>query len=441
MSISKTLILSGALTLISLLTACDDSGSTAGWTWEPATSEPAQTSFWLAGPGASSTTTSSTVASHNVPKGSVVLSKHTVHDQGARGIASHTLLAPSDWKKDLQVEWRPQMQMGFVNLVGGVKAQDQREARFHRMEAYSWYQSSMAANQPTARRGDNAGGRIWMRPPSSPAAYATEVLLPKARPGARGAQIIHIEEVKSVAQTWRNMFAESIRQQEQLNAMNRGMGGGTQSKTHIAVPRVRVRYEEGGQRYEEEFTFVFFGIFTSMRMNGMSFSGADWSVSDVRSVRAPAGQLDKARPMLRTILHSVRMTEQWHAMYRSLMAYIIKMRQKAHAITMEGIRKRSEIIAKSGDDIRAIYSKTYKDTQASNDRIGRAWSNTMRGVDDFKLPDGTTRQLDSSYDHVYTNGNDQFIFTNDSLYQPNVGSTQDWTKLKPIAPTGAAAWR
>ena len=434
MSIHKNLILSGALTLASLLSGCDDGGSDgSSWADFGTSSSAAPTSFW--GSASSSTTP-------DVPGGSVVLSKYTVRDPGTQNIESHTLLAPADWQKDLRVEWRPAMQLGFVNLIGAAKSADGREARFHRGEGHTWYETNMRANQPTARTGDNAMGKVWRRPPSTPAAYASEVLLPQVRPGAHRVQIVMAEEVEAVANTWRKMFAPLIRQQEQTNAMNRGMGMGSQAKTHIAVPRVRVRYEEGGRQYEEEFTFIYFGLYTSMAQSGIWFRGADWSVSDVKSVRAPAGQLDDAHPMLRTILQSARMTEKWHAMYRALMEYIAKQRRKAHQITMDGIRKRSEMIARNGDEIREIYSSIYKKENASRERLQRAWSNTMLGVDDYRMPDGTTRSLDSSYSHVYTNGStDTVLFTNNALFEPNVGSTQEWTRLQPVAPTGSAAWR
>ena len=51
---------------------------------------------------------------------------------------------------------------------------------------------------------------------------------------------------------------------------------------------------------------------------------------------------------------------------------------------------------------------------------------------DYQLPDGTTRSLDSSYDHVYTNSMGDFLFTDDANFEPNVHSTQNWDRVEPL---------
>jgi len=432
MSIIKRLALAPtALLLTAGLTACGDSDMTAFLEAQEAKARTQPS--WMAALSGSSQGNAAVTA----PEGAVVLEKHIVPDPGTGGIDSHTLLTPAGWSKDLEIEWRPALQVGFVNLVGAVSDRNGQEARFHRMQTHTHFETNNRFNQPTARPGQLANGKVWQRPPSTAAAYATEVLLPQTRPGARNVQVVKTEEVESVARTWKKMFASELQREAQFNRM----ASGVQAKTHIAVPRVRVRYDENGSSYEEEFSFIFFGTFTSMSSMGTWFRGADWMVSDVKSVRAKQGELDNARPMLRTIVQSVRMTPKWHAMYAELVKYILDMRRRNHQITMQHMRKRSELIRKTNDDIMAMHRDSFNKQQASSDRLQRAWSNTMLGVDDYKLPDGTTRSLDSSYEHVYTNGSDQFIFTNDALFQPNVHSTQEWTRITPMNPTGSAAWR
>ncbi len=143
MSISKSQLLSTALILAAALAGCGDSPAEAGWMSGFGEPRSESTASWLLRP--------SGAGSRDVPEGSIVLGKHTVHDAGTRGIASHTLLAPENCKKDVRIEWRPAMQMGFVNLIGAVQGKDQREARSHRMVSYTGYESSMRASQPTGR--------------------------------------------------------------------------------------------------------------------------------------------------------------------------------------------------------------------------------------------------------------------------------------------------
>ena len=44
----------------------------------------------------------------------------------------------------------------------------------------------------------------------------------------------------------------------------------------------------------------------------------------------------------------------------------------------------------------------------------------IRGTEDYAAPGSNEYvQLPNNYDHVYTNGNGEYLLTNDSLYNPN----------------------
>tara|TARA_R110002126_G_scaffold16625_2_gene66303 strand:- start:4559 stop:5758 length:1200 start_codon:yes stop_codon:yes gene_type:complete len=385
----------------------------------------------------SSTTPSLCMVSE--PQESMHLGKHTLRDPGNQNMESHTVLVPEGWTLEGGVTWTPENAIAYVHVDATVAGPDGHAVEYHPNGSYTYFETSLQFPQPEI--GATVEGKTFLSPSETPREYVRNTLLPAARPKARHAKVTRVREVKEVRQVWEDLLGPMIREQEQMNAMNAFTGLTMQVKTTIAAPRIRVRYTENGTQFEEDFVFLMFRM-DSVYDDGWSyFRSTDWSVFDVRSARAPKGKLDDSLPLLTTIANSLKPTRRWQAMIDELNAYILKLRQKTHEITMREIRKRSAIIAKQGDDWLESHNESWKKSQQSNDRLNRAWSNTMHGVDDYELPDGSVESLDSGYENVYTDNGGNFLFTNDHLNDPNVGSTIEWTRIEPIAPMGGAANR
>lgn len=368
------------------------------------------------------------------------LEQRTLRDPGMHDVESHTLLVPEGWTLEGGVTWTPEITSAYVHVDATVTAPDGRQVGFHPSGSYTWVESNM--NVPRPRPGQWTGGKLFADPGRGPEDYVLHDVLPEHRPEARLARVVDVSAVEEVERSWREMMAPNLEQERNLNRMNQSMGldGGT--TTTIRVPVVRVRYREDGCWWEEDFSLLYMAMESSFQDGwGGWYRGTDWMVYSVRSLRAPKGELDEATPLLRTVAGSLRTTRRWQAMIDELNAQLLKIRQRAHRVTMREVQKRSQILYETSDEIMEMRQEGWKRTQASNDRIAKAWSNTMHGVDDYELPDGTVRTLDSGYDHVFTDKSGGFLFTNDALLDPNVGSTTEWTRIDPITPTGDAANR
>ncbi|MCP3918661.1 MAG: hypothetical protein GY711_24205 [bacterium] len=367
------------------------------------------------------------------------LVRTALRDPGTNNIESHTLLVPEGWRTEGGVSWTPEQTWAYVHVDMGVSAEDGREARFLPAGSFT-YGEGPGMQQFLPPVGQIGNGKICMPPPQAPADFAAQFVLPRTRPEARDVEVVSVSELEDVAAEWNRTFAPVFEQQRQSNAMSQQMGMHSSVQTQVWVPLVRLSYTEGGRAYEEEISFAF--VMMSSRMDsgfGQSFSTWDWSVHDVRSHRALRGRLDAERPLLRTITASLKPTRRWKSMIDELNAYILKLQRQTHRVTMREIQKRSKMIAETGDEIRAMQRDSWEKYNASNDRINRAFNNVIKDVDDYVLPDGSTQSLDSSYEHVYTDGSDTFLFTDDHLFDPNIGSTKDWTRLEPVQPMGGAA--
>ena len=93
------------------------------------------------------------------------------------------------------------------------------------------------------------------------------------------------------------------------------------------------------------------------------------------------------------------------------------------------------MLAKYSSDISDIIHKGYQERNAIRDETQRKVINSIRGTEDYVVPGGSTSvQLPNDYRSVYTNGNGEYLLTNDALYDPNTDpalNSQQWTGMQP----------
>jgi hypothetical protein len=108
--------------------------------------------------------------------------------------------------------------------------------------------------------------------------------------------------------------------------------------------------------------------------------------------------------------------------------------QKMNQIAARGFADRKKIITQSNRDISKIITDGWNERQASLDRSHRNFINAIREVEDYRTPGGdATVQLPSHYSHVYSNGNGDYLMTNDSLYNLNTDQSinnRTWTTME-----------
>ena len=396
-----------------------------------------------------------TAPPRNVPagpatgNGSVVMKQHTLNDPGAGNIKSHTLLVPEGWNVNGGVQWNPASADFFVGMNLSITAPDGREFRKLPPVGFEYFEQQPQTQQTPQIGQTTMGGKVWMPVPRSMDQFVVQQLIPAYRPQARNVQVVGVGKLDALEQAMRQLLEPTLQQARQLDAQSKqtaAMNGDEASyRMDLAVPTVRVRYTENGRDYEEDFAMFYLASesYNTFRMVGSWMRASNWSVTEVTSFRAPAGQLDAARPVLQTVANSIRPTQRWYSIVAQMRKEISEMRLKLHrqqmAFNQKMFQERQKAITSYGDEILEMQRDSWKKQNDSSDRMNRAFSNAIRGVDDYTLPDGTTRSLDSSYDKVYVNGTGDFLFTNDLLTHPNEVSTASWQEIKPVTPMGGAA--
>ena len=364
------------------------------------------------------------------PTGSVVLTKHTFKDRGTRNMESHTVLVPKGWEVEGGAFWAPKQYYAMlpsqdirVTSPEGVSVRIEPKMT---AKAFQPPPELAAATPPTGASAkgfpvvplpaDVRGWKSWLQ----------SQVLPAELPKAKGIQVRDAAVVPELTWELKRRHAPYKQMLESRNGM-----GSSRITADSAVLSFECTYQLDGVSYEE----VRVVAFTYMHDDGPYTGRATmWNVESSVSYRAPKGQLQDNIALLKTIADSVRMPPQWARMRADLFARLMKMSREAALRDLKASRKRSEIIAQSSQDLSDIIHAGYQKREAIRSSSQAKLIHAIQGTEEYKTPGSdTVVHLPHGYDHVYSNGRDEYLLTNDSLFQPNVDSSTngaEWTRMK-----------
>lgn len=325
-----------------------------------------------------------------------------LRDPAVNNLESHTLLAPRGWTVHGGPVWTPQAFRSFVHLNLRLRAPDGREVAVYPGMMYSYVRADAMPPFPT---GSIDNGTILMPVPSSIEEYVAGLFMPQHHPQAQNVRVLESTERPEMHRALEEMARPVVEAERQRDAMM-----GTQTEFTTIAVCVRVSYEENGHVWEEDLYFDGQTQQTfSYEMNLGQVVQSIWWLSDVTGVRAPAGSLEQAKPLLDAIRLSIRRTPEYAALIYEINARIL--REDARALKEAAqiwIQHQNEILRTQGPKVAS--------TQAAIDKAHREFVNYIRDVDDYKTPDGSTIALPAHYDHVYTNGQGNYVLTNDAFF-------------------------
>jgi hypothetical protein len=176
---------------------------------------------------------------------------------------------------------------------------------------------------------------------------------------------------------------------------------------------------EGGMKW--------FLVYTNWQM------GTLWSVHSAYSFRAPKGQLDRLTPMMNTTVSSARLSPEWYGGYM----YVQKLFQDRMNQSIKNAAAISATITRNSEEIRKMYSESYRKRSESQDRISQSFSEYIRGVETYKNPyEGRPVQLPSGYSDAWVNARGEYLLSNNAGFNPNVGDTTEWRRMDRRDPRG-----
>jgi alpha-beta hydrolase superfamily lysophospholipase len=110
--------------------------------------------------------------------------------------------------------------------------------------------------------------------------------------------------------------------------------------------------------------------------------------------------------------------------------YVQKLFQDRMNQSIRNARAISETITRNSEEIRRMYSDSYRKRQESQDRIHQKFIEYIRGVETYTNPyEGRPVQLPSGYQDAWVSGRGEYVLSNSPGYNPNVGDTAEWRRM------------
>jgi hypothetical protein len=328
------------------------------------------------------------------------LEKTIIKDPAVGNIDGATLLLPAGWKLEGGFVWMPLLSMQANLLIRVSDPASGASADLLPSQQFNFPTQDMGglAIQP----GSNWNGSILLAPPKDAATFVQSVLTAQALPHLKGARLVKTRDLPKLA-------AENAR--------------ATPPNFTIRCTNLRYAYEIGGKAWEEDVTVTL----TQAPPNGWT---AMWWCGGF-TMRAPAGQLDKAIPTLSVPIQSIRVSLSWSARL-----------EEVRKVFSQGLLKSQEDFARfqqrwtqAQAEIQELHRKTWEDRAASQDRQNFALREVLGGVETYKNPyESRNVELPQGYKKYWMNNQGTILLSNDPNYDPRPGSAAEWRAMERFAP-------
>ena len=318
----------------------------------------------------------------------------SVKDPGINNIEAVSFLIPAGWKAEGGVQWFPDYSVLANLLMKVTDPQTGATIEFLPIQNFTWLTQMVVPMSP----GTNYLGNILYQPVADIAQFIQIFYVPSTLRQLQSARIAAHEDLSKVAA----QVAQTL-------------GG----QSTVRSGRVRYEYQAGGQPWEEDVYVTL--VYTPMQM------GMLWSVKSAYSFRAPKGQLDRLTPIMNTTVSTLRLSPDWYGGYM----YVQKLFYDRMNQGIRNARAISDTITRNSEEIRQMFSDSYRQRCQSQDRISRSFSEYIRGVETYHNPyEDRPIQLPSGYTHAWVNRSGEYVLSPQPGFDPNVGSNIEWRRLE-----------
>ena len=237
-------------------------------------------------------------------------------------------------------------------------------------------------------------------------------------PYMTAAQFCQYSLVPWMSQSQAGLKVEAIVDRPDLSEMRTrdlAAGGFPPGTMEVTTVFLETSYEENGVRLRQK-TFVT----TKHQVNQVGFV-AFWDADLSNYYRAPEAEFEAWKPVLGGILDSMQYNPAWEAAE-------VQRIQGRIAVSRMDTQRRLRQISQTVSETSDMMYNSYRNRQASDDRIAEKRSDATLGVHPVESPSGDVYKVPDGYDQYWKDGLGNFYGGN-SLTEPDI----DWT---PLSDTG-----
>lgn len=319
--------------------------------------------------------------------------KISIQDPGINNIECVSMLIPAGWQTEGGVKWMHDYRI-LTNLLLRISdPQTGAAIEFLPIQNFTFLSNPVVPMQ----RGQNYMGNVVWEPVQDVPTLVQTFYMPQTLSHLQGARPVAVENLDKVA-------AEITR--------------ASAGQATARCQRVRYEFQVNGQPWEEDVYATI--VYAPNQM------GTFWGVPAAYSFRAPRGMLDRITPVMTACTSSMRLNLDWYCGYQ----YVQSLFDKRMRGAIDDAGKISETISRNSEEIRRMFSDSYRQRCESQDRISAGVSEAIRGVDTYKNPfEDRPIQLPTGYRDAWVNASGEYILSDDSGFDPNVGSTTEWRRM------------
>jgi hypothetical protein len=337
----------------------------------------------------------------------IVLNRQSVPDAEFGNRPAYSILMPQGWNGDGQVFWHPMLQ----ELASPQYHIESPDGQF-RLEQYPMPPMTWTTQVPQQQGTVAYYMMTW--PVQDVPTYVMQTIIPQGRPQAQNVRVTGVEQLQ----------VPPAVQQYLQQAAGAAARAGAQIQTQADYRRVRVAYTENGRQFEEAFDVMLSYRTAQMpSMTGQPSFNTQWLPMVSYSMRAPAGRLDEAMPLLSMIARSFRIDPQWFNAYAQTKAAINQSRmqasRRAAADSARAAAAAREAMSRANTDITDDMMASWRRQQEIGDRLHESGLESLHNVNTYDNPfadDDMT--LPNTHNHVWVADNGATILTDNALYNP-----------------------
>jgi len=252
------------------------------------------------------------------------------------------------------------------------------------------------------------------RPPMTMPQFVEQMLIPGFRVGAR---MLRVEPVPDLERRVRGQIASTP---QSPTARSSG-----------EAADVVIGYEVNGQPVEEHI-FIVGGWRAESAGVGGDGQGdmISSSYTPLFGVRVPRGEFAAHQQQFADLSASIQPNLRFFA---AITETIATQRANIFRGFTNEIRRTSDIWRASWEaSNNAAKQADAAKAQSTRHDVVAAWSDTILDVQNYRDANGDTVQLSGGYNHAFSNGNGEYIQTNDPSYNPAVDAGSRWESIAAI---------
>jgi hypothetical protein len=328
----------------------------------------------------------------------VVFKRVAIRDPDVNNIEGATMLLPEGWNLEGGFVWMPLFSVQANLLVRASDPQTGAAVETLPLQFYVWPMQMVVPMQI----GTNYLGSVLMPPPRNPVEFVQNIYMQGPLQHLRGARLDSVDDMPQLA-------AEVAR--------SHGAG------RTVYVSRLRYSYQFGGRAWEEE-------VYPTLVFEPADAMIAMWYGMG-NAMRAPAGELERMRPLLSVIVPSIRFTLDWSA----CLEQVRQMYRQNRANQMQRTRELGRMLTEYREEMRRAHQQVYEERMASQDRISFARREVIGGIETYVNPfDSHAVELPSGYSYHWASDDGTIISTNSPTLDPRPGDRRSWQNMVRYRP-------